>query len=138
MCDRKTKRSDMKTVQEFARATVEQPMGRTRRQAGGFLLALLATALSPLGAGPVHAQQYPERSIKIVVPFSPGGPTDVVARLVAQSLSSRLAQSVVVENSAGAGGRIGAKAVATARPDGYTLLLGGTNINAIIGALYKD
>ena len=87
---------------------------------------------------PSHAAAYPERIIKIVVPFPAGGPTDVAARLIAQSLSSRLGQTVLVENLAGAGGRIGAKAVAGASPDGYTLLLGGTNVNAIMGALYKD
>jgi tripartite-type tricarboxylate transporter receptor subunit TctC len=73
-----------------------------------------------------------------LVAFSPGGPTDVVARLIAQSLSSGLGQNVVVENLAGAGGRIGAKAAASAQPDGYTLLLGGTNVNAMLGALYKN
>lgn len=77
------------------------------------------------------AGAYPERSIKIVVPFPAGGPTDVAARLVAQALSSRLSQNVIVENHAGGGGRLGTKAVATASPDGYTLLLGGTNVNAI-------
>src|SRR5215475_3386925 len=124
----------MQTLLKLRLATDE----RAIRQAQGLLLALLTSAMLPLGSGLVHAQAYPEHTIKIVVPFSAGGPTDVVARVVAQSLSGRLGQSVVVENLAGAGGRIGAKAVATARPDGYTLLLGGTNINAIIGSLYKD
>jgi tripartite-type tricarboxylate transporter receptor subunit TctC len=86
----------------------------------------------------VRAEGYPEHTIKLVVPFPAGGPTDVAARLVAQSLSPRLGHNVIVENQAGAGGRIGAKAVATAAPDGYTLLLGGTNVNAISGAIYKN
>jgi tripartite-type tricarboxylate transporter receptor subunit TctC len=110
----------------------------TRRTAAGWLFTLLAIASAPIALQPVYAESYPERTIKIVVPFSPGGPTDVVARLIAQSLSSRLGQNVVVENLGGAGGRIGAKAAASAQPDGYTLLLGGTNVNAMLGALYKN
>jgi tripartite-type tricarboxylate transporter receptor subunit TctC len=102
------------------------------------LLALLSTAVIALAGTPGQAASYPERLIKLVVPFPAGGPTDVAARLIAQAMSSRLGQPVVVENLVGAGGRIGAKAVAGASPDGYTLLLGGTNVNAIIGALYKD
>src|SRR5471032_1708185 len=103
-----------------------------------WLLALLTVlvAAAPIHAG--HAQGYPERTIKIVVLFPAGGPTDVAARLVAQSISTRLGQGVVVENHAGAGGRIGAKMVAGAQADGYTLLLGGTNVNDIAGAIYKD
>src|SRR6476660_655721 len=110
----------------------------TRRTAAGWLCTLLAIASAPIALQPVYAESYPERTIKIVVPFSPGGPTDVVARLIAQSLSSRLGQNVVVENLVGAGGRIGARAAAGAQPDGYTLLLGGTNVNAMLGALYKN
>jgi tripartite-type tricarboxylate transporter receptor subunit TctC len=85
-----------------------------------------------------HAEGYPDHTIKIVVPFPAGGPTDVAARLIAQAISNKLGQGVVVENHAGAGGRIGAKVVAMAPSDGYTLLLGGTNVNAIAGAIYKD
>jgi tripartite-type tricarboxylate transporter receptor subunit TctC len=106
-------------------------------QRSAALLALLL-ALLWLGIEASRAQAYPEHTIKIVVPFPAGGPTDVAARLVAQSLSPRLGHNVIVENQAGAGGRIGAKAVATAAPDGYTLLLGGTNVNAISGAIYKN
>jgi tripartite-type tricarboxylate transporter receptor subunit TctC len=98
------------------------------------LLALLLIAF-PLRAS--FAGDYPERTIKIVVPFPAGGPTDVAARLIAQSLATKFGNGVVVENHPGAGGRIGAKVVATATPDGYTLLLGGTNVNAI-GAIFND
>jgi tripartite-type tricarboxylate transporter receptor subunit TctC len=87
---------------------------------------------------PASAQTFPSRPIKIVVPFPPGGPTDVMARLIVQAMSSRLGQSVIIENQPGAGGRSGSKAVAHAAPDGYTLLVGGTNMNAIIPALYHN
>jgi tripartite-type tricarboxylate transporter receptor subunit TctC len=103
----------------------------------GWLAALFTVLLAAGSISASHAE-YPERTIKIVVPFPAGGPTDVAARLIAQSISNRLGQAVVVENHAGAGGRIGAKLVAGAAPDGYTLLLGGTNVNAIAGAIYKD
>ncbi len=99
-----------------------------------FLLALTLAATSWHMA---RAADYPERTIKIVVPFPAGGPTDVAARLVAQSLAAKFGKGVIVENHPGAGGRIGAKVVASAAPDGYTLLLGGTNVNAI-GAIYKE
>jgi tripartite-type tricarboxylate transporter receptor subunit TctC len=102
------------------------------------LLALLAVLLAAGSIQASRAEGYPERTIKIVVPFPAGGPTDVAARLIAQSLSSKLGKGVVVENHGGAGGRIGAKVVAQAAPDGYTLLLGGTNVNAITGAIYGD
>ena len=73
-----------------------------------------------------------------MVPFSAGrNRPDVAARLVAQSLSARLGYNVIVGNQAGAGGRIGAKVVANATSDGYTLLLGGTNVNAMTGAIYQ-
>jgi tripartite-type tricarboxylate transporter receptor subunit TctC len=104
----------------------------------GWLFALLAVLLAAGSMRASHAEGYPERTIKIVVPFPAGGPTDVAARLIAQSISTKLGQGVVVENHAGAGGRIGAKMVAGAAADGYTLLLGGTNVNAIAGAIYKD
>ena len=110
----------------------------TRRIIGGSLIALFSIAFVFTASRPGHTEPYPERIIKIVVPFPPGGPTDVAARLIAHSLASRLGQNVVIENLAGAGGRIGARAVANAHADGYTLLLGGTNVNAIIGALYKN
>jgi tripartite-type tricarboxylate transporter receptor subunit TctC len=101
---------------------------------------LLAIAFAVLVAGVdgTSAQTYPDRAIKVVVPYPAGGPTDTVARTVTQGLSVDLGQSVIIENQAGAGGRIALKAVARAAPDGYTLLVGGTNNNAITPALYKE
>ena len=92
-------------------------MNRLARRA---LLAL--AALAPL-AGTATAQQFPGRTITVIVPFAAGGPTDTVARLVAESMGRDLGQTIVVENAGGAGGTIGSQRVATARPDGYTLLL---------------
>src|SRR5258708_21330982 len=102
----------------------------TRRIAAGWLFMLLAIASAPIALQPVYAQSYPERTIKIVVPFSAGGPTDVVARVIAQSLSSRLGQSVVVANLCRAGGRISPKSGPRPPPPRYTLLLGANHANA--------
>src|ERR1700722_10914938 len=102
------------------------------------LLVLLTVAFGALAAGPSPAQTLPNRLIRIVVPFPAGGPTDLLARHVSQRLSAILGQGVIVENEAGAGGRTGTQAVARANPDGTTLLLGGTNSNAMAGALYKN
>jgi tripartite-type tricarboxylate transporter receptor subunit TctC len=99
---------------------------------------LLAWFCAGLSAESSRAEGYPDHTIKLVVPFPAGGPTDVAARLIAQSLSPRLGHNVIVENQSGAGGRIGARVVATAAADGYTLLLGGTNVNAISGAIYRN
>src|SRR5690349_21443563 len=84
------------------------------------LLAGLAALAFAAGAA---AQQYPSRTISVIVPFAAGGPTDTVTRLIAQSMTKTLGQTVIVENTAGAGGTIGVEKVATAKPDGYTLLL---------------
>jgi len=92
-------------------------------------MAALLMGLSTIAGA--QAQSYPERSIKVVVPFPAGGPTDAVARLVVQQLSSRLGQTVYVENQASAGGRVASQSVARGHPDGYTLLLGGTDTNAV-------
>lgn len=85
-----------------------------------FIAVAFALALLPLNA---HAQSFPDRTITVVVPFAAGGPTDTVARLVAESMSKELGQQLIVENVGGAGGTLGAGRVAKAEPDGYTLLL---------------
>jgi tripartite-type tricarboxylate transporter receptor subunit TctC len=98
------------------------------------LLQALGTSavLAPLSG---WAQAYPNRTIKIIIPFPPGGPTDVLGRIVAQKLSERLGQSVVVDNKAGASGMIGADMVAKAAPDGYTLLI-NASLHVINPSLY--
>jgi tripartite-type tricarboxylate transporter receptor subunit TctC len=92
----------------------------------------LATA-----AGPARAQDYPSQTIKMIVPFLPGGPVDALTRVVAQHLQNRIGQNIIVENRSGGGTTIGAKAVATAAPDGYTLLVVGPNI-AYYPALFPN
>jgi tripartite-type tricarboxylate transporter receptor subunit TctC len=96
--------------------------------------AALALAVAP--ALPAYAQDYPNRPIKVIVPFSPGGAVDGPTRIVAQKLSERLGQQVVVENKPGAGATLGAGEVAKAAPDGYTLLL-ASQTNAISATMYR-
>lgn len=93
----------------------------------------VAVAASLLAAGASQAQDYPNKPIRIVVPYSAGGMTDVVARVIGQKLGERLGQPVVVDNKPGAATIIGAEAVATAKPDGYTLLA-ATNTTLTINA----
>jgi tripartite-type tricarboxylate transporter receptor subunit TctC len=127
--------ANMRNVPMLALAAAGCAMHASRRMPARLLLAIAFVAATP---GPGHPQSHTGQPIKIVVPFPAGGPTDVAARLAAQSLSSRLGQNVVVENLVGAGGRIGTKAVAEAKPDGYTLLLGGTNVNAVAAWLFSN
>jgi len=91
----------------------------TRRHA----LALAALSLAAVAAVPAAAQEWPAKTIKLIVPFPPGGPTDTASRVVGQKLAERLKQPVVVENRAGASGTIAAQFVAKSAPDGYTLMM---------------
>ena len=100
-----------------------------------FLVAAVLFGLS--AAGPATAQSFPDRPIKLIVPFPAGGSVDAMARLVAQQLSAKLGP-VVVENRPGAGATIGAKAVAMADPDGYTLLFGSAGSLCVAPALYSN
>ena len=98
-----------------------------------FLAALAALVASTA----VLAQDYPTRTITVVVPFAAGGPTDTVTRLIAQSMTKSLGQTVIVENVAGAGGTIGPKKVAASKPDGYTLVLMHIGISTSV-SLYRN
>jgi tripartite-type tricarboxylate transporter receptor subunit TctC len=98
----------------------------------GVWAMLLATL-----TGVAAAQDYPQRPIRLIVGFTPGGSTDLVGRLVAGKLAERLGQQVVVDNRAGASGIIAAEIVANSQPDGYTLLISGSSIS-IVGSLYSQ
>src|SRR5882724_1074722 len=104
------------------------------------LFAALATfAIIAAAAEPAAAQSYPNRPVKIIVPFAPGGPTEFIIRLVADRLTATLGQAFVIENRpGGAGGTIGAKSVAIAEPDGYTLLFSSPGPLVTAAAVYKN
>lgn len=102
------------------------------------LAVALVTIIGLTGAMPVTAQSWPTRTVRIVVPFPPGGGTDVPARLIAAELTTRLGQQVIVDNKPGAGGNLGADFVAKAPKDGYTLLMGTVNITSINPLLYAS
>ena len=95
---------------------------------------LAATALLPAGA---LAQAWPSRPIRLIVPFAPGGTTDVIARVTAEWLSPRLGQPVVVENRPGAGATIGAQLVARAEPDGHTLFMSSSTSHGVSPSVYQ-
>jgi len=101
-----------------------------------FAAVLLCVAALASGSGIAGAQTYPERPIRVIVPFSPGGAVDGPMRLLAQEMSKKLGQQVVVENKPGAGATIGSELVAKAPADGYTLLL-ASQTNAISASLYR-
>ncbi len=105
-------------------------MKNTKRLAA----ALFALALLPTGTA--TAQAWPTKPIRLMVPFPPGGSTDIVARIVAQKLSERLGQSMVIENRGGAGGTIGTSAIAKSAPDGYNLAVASTSTHVVAPGVY--
>lgn len=108
-------------------------LARARYLAVMFLGVL---AFGPLSQGALA--QYPNKAIRFIVPWPPGGAADIMARLIGDGLSKEFGQSVVVDNRPGAGGLVATEAVTKMEPDGYTLLLGSTGPNAIAGSLYKN
>lgn len=100
-------------------------------------LAAAAATLSLAGTAAAQTT-YPDRPIRLIVPFPPGGTSDVVGRIFAEALAKQIGQPVVVENRGGAGGTVGSRAVASAAPDGYTLLLGTSSTNGTNPAVYKN
>src|SRR5215471_16683464 len=104
----------------------------TRR---GALSAIAATIV----ARTARAQAaYPDKLIKMIVPAPPGGQTDVLARLLAQKIQAAVGQNVIIDNRGGAGGALGARALAASEPDGYTLFYGNTSTLAVIPAVSKN
>ncbi|MGE8567954.1 MAG: Bug family tripartite tricarboxylate transporter substrate binding protein [Achromobacter sp.] len=100
-------------------------------------LAAATLAVSLTGAATAQGG-YPDHPVRLIVPFPPGGTSDVVGRIFAEALGKQLGQTVVVENRGGAGGTVGTRAVASAAPDGYTLLLGTSSTNGTNSAVYKN
>ncbi|HTD91388.1 MAG TPA: tripartite tricarboxylate transporter substrate binding protein [Burkholderiales bacterium] len=96
----------------------------------------ISLAVMLASAGIIHAQPYPAKSVRLIVPLVAGGPTDILARLIAYPLGERLGQQVIVDNRAGAGGNIGAEMVAKSPPDGYTLFMGTSGPISINVSLY--
>jgi tripartite-type tricarboxylate transporter receptor subunit TctC len=114
-----------------------------RRHLLGITAALVATRTAPLGlllaaAGGAQAQSFPARTVKIIVPQTPGGASDTLARIVGQRLAELWKQPVVIENRPGAGGNIGMEAVARSPADGHTLLMSYVGTHAINGSLYRN
>lgn len=105
----------------------------TRRHLVGLACAVLCAGASL----PAAAQNYPNKPVRLVVPYPPGGPTDTVARVIAQQLQDQMGQSFIVENRPGAGGNLGAEAVSRAAPDGYTMVV-ATTAHAINPSLFKN
>ena len=108
--------------------------GLTRRTLG---LGIAGAGLL-LSAGQVCAQEWPQKPIRLIVPFPAGGGTDIIGRVVGNKLSDQLKQPVIVENKPGAGGNLGVDAAAKSAPDGYTMVLGQTSNLAINPSLYKS
>src|SRR5262245_44099360 len=130
----------------FAWRACARSRARLRTPGGGnamklsrrtFLHSATGAALLPAVSGIARAQSYPSRPITIVVPFPAGGPTDALARILAERMRGPLGQSVIIENPTGAGGTIGTGRVARAAPDGYMVILGHWQTHVVNGATYR-
>src|SRR5437764_9740003 len=123
---------------KIARQRQQEPLTREaamiRRRA---LLAIGFAVCTGIATG-AGAQTYPDKPIKMIVPFPPGGPIDTMARLAGKFITDSLGQQVVVENRPGAGSTIGSKAVAASPPDGYTLMFGSSGSLAVAPSLYVN
>src|SRR3982751_2823727 len=111
-----------------------------KRRAGGYggtmRWWMAVFALATMFADGAHAQTYPDRPIRLVVPYAPGGNLDITARIIGPHLTGLLGQPIVIENYGGAGGTIGIDRVAKSAPDGYTLALGATGPITLAPILY--
>ena len=114
-----------------------QPSSASSTRRAALHLGLLALVAGLAAAPAVAAAAYPDKPIRLIVPFPPGGATDVIGRVMAQRLTGVMGQSVIVDNRSGASGNIGADAVAKAAPDGYTQLLGAVTSHSINATLEK-
>ena len=110
--------------------------GKKMKSSSQLVVKIFCLTLLVLVSGSALAA-YPDRPVRLIVPFPPGGPTDIVARPLAQNLSENLGQQVIVDNRGGAGGNIGAAAVVKSAADGYSLLMGTVGTHAINASLYK-
>ena len=100
------------------------------------LLCVVAFALAAVEAN-AQSATYPDRPVKILVPYAPGGATDIVARIIGEQMRHLLGQPVVIENKPGANGIIAVEEMARSKPDGYTVMIGNVSTNAITPVLFK-
>ena len=119
----------------FTRRPEGKVRGGVQTCAGAFAATMSVIAVL-VGCGGAAAQSYPTKPLRLVAPFDPGGPTDIMARMLAQQVSPTVGQQVIVENRPGAGGSIGAENAAKSPADGYTLLLGTASTLAMAPPLY--
>ncbi len=108
-----------------------------RRAASVATCLLLGSPLALVPFAGAHAETYPDQPIRLIIPYPPGGATDVIGRIVGKNLGDQIGGQVVIENRGGAGGNIGAGEVAKARPDGYTLLMGALTSHSVMSILEK-
>jgi tripartite-type tricarboxylate transporter receptor subunit TctC len=108
-----------------------------KTNAASNVLVLFLAVAGGAWSFPLHAQSYPAKTIRLIVPFAPGGPNDFLGRLVGQKMTEQMGHTVVVENRGGAGGTVGMDVAAKSPGDGYTLAMGGTSNMAVAPSLYK-